>query len=831
MQEELNQFYRNKVWTLVPLPYGKIAKGSKWVFKNKKDEHGIVTKNKARLVAQGYSLEEGINYDETFAPVARIEAIRILFAFATYMNFIVFQMDVKSAFLNGKLKEFYVKQLPAFEISKFPDYVCKLEKALYGLKQAPKAWNKKDELGTVVRNKPRLMDVKSAILNGIIKEEVSVRQPPGFKSSEFPDYVWKLDKALYGLKQAPTAWKCLHLLYMDFFGPVSPMSINNEKYTLVIVDEYSRMVENQNDVKFKQIRTDNGTEFRNSELESFYDEKGIYQNFSSPYTHEQNGVVERKNMTLIEATKTMLNGSDHLGKFDAHADDGYFLGYSFCSKAFRVFNTRRQQIKETYHVTFDEKDDPSRQDQSNCDFSYHIIPRGRSLTELTQENHVLEAIALNEQDNPHTKDVKGPPDLINTKGTQEQNVQDEQINHQLTKETSGNNTKTSEHNTELLVPEAPQSQDTNHASKSSYHVAQDTWSKDQHIKLLNIIDDPGEGMHTRSMAAKLTAASASECLFADFISEIEPKKPPGFESSEFLDYVYKLDKTLYGLKQEPRACSSVKTPMVPLNNLGPDLADKPVNETLHRGIIGSLMYLTATRPNIQFSTCLCARYQASPKKSHLIVVKRIFRKSTSGACQILKGELVCWSAMKQQLVAMSLAETKYVVAAGCCANILWMKSQLSDYDIHYKMIYLKEQTLYKLKVKIYSVNDPSSDLEEEPAPTGETSAHLAPKNAKQLAAKRNQERVKSILLLAIPDEYLLKFHNVADAKSLWKAIKSRLRDINQKFLRSLPPSWNQIALIMRNKPDIDEIDIDDLYNNLRVYEDEMIRSSSSTPNS
>ncbi|GJR88856.1 hypothetical protein Tco_0212867 [Tanacetum coccineum] len=144
----------------------------------------------------------------------------------------------------------------------------------------------------------------------------------------------------------------------------------------------------------------------------------------------------------------------------------------------------------------------------------------------------------------------------------------------------------------------------------------------------------------------------------------------------------------------------------------------------------------------------------------------------------------------------------------------------------------------------------NGDLEEEPAPTGETSAPPAPKTAKQLAAKRNQERVKSILLLAIPDEYLLKFHNVADAKSLWDAIKSSLdkaydrfqklisqlevhgapiskENINQKFLRSLPPSWNQIALIMRNKPDIDEIDIDDLYNNLRVYEDEMKRSSSS----
>nr|GEX80303.1 retrovirus-related Pol polyprotein from transposon TNT 1-94 [Tanacetum cinerariifolium] len=134
--EELNQFYRNKVWILVPFPYGKIAIGSKWVFRNKKDKHGTTTKNKARLVAQGYSHEEGINYDETFAPVARMEAIRIFFAFATYMNFKVYQMDVKSAFLNGKLKEkVYVKQPPGFQSSEFPDCVCKLDKSLYGLKQ------------------------------------------------------------------------------------------------------------------------------------------------------------------------------------------------------------------------------------------------------------------------------------------------------------------------------------------------------------------------------------------------------------------------------------------------------------------------------------------------------------------------------------------------------------------------------------------------------------------------------------------------------------------------------------------------------------------------
>ncbi|GJY21739.1 ribonuclease H-like domain-containing protein, partial [Tanacetum coccineum] len=170
----------------------------------------------------------------------------------------------------------------------------------------------------------------------------------------------------------------------------------------------------------------------------------------------------------------------------------------------------------------------------------------------------------------------------------------------------------------------------------------------------------------------------------------------------------------------------------------------------------------------------------------------------------------------------------------------------------------------------------NGDLKDKATPSGEQSSPLVPKTAKQLAARRNQERIKSILLLAIPDEYLLKFHNVLDAKFLWAAIKSRFggnekskkmqknvlkhqfenfvtasnetldkaydkfqklisqleihgayvskEDINQKFLRSLPPSWGQIALIMRNKLDIDEVDIDDLYNILRVYEDELKRS-------
>ncbi|GJQ91855.1 retrovirus-related pol polyprotein from transposon TNT 1-94 [Tanacetum coccineum] len=236
-------------------------------------------------------------------------------------------------------------------------------------------------------------------------------------------------------------------------------------------------------------------------------------NFSSPYKPEQNGVAKRKNRTLIEAARTMLNGSvlskhlwtkavkiayytrnrsiifihnhkDNLGKFDVKADDGYFLGYSFVLKAFIVFNTRRQQIDETYHVTFDEsvegirftntsedeigiddfsryppdefihEDDPSRQYQANYDISYY----------------------------------------------------NEQIITQPTKGPSRNNIEVLVSISESLVPDVP------------------------------------KGMLIRSMVAKLTTASASECLFSNFLSEIEPKKV--FEALKHLGWVDAMQEEL-----------------------------------------------------------------------------------------------------------------------------------------------------------------------------------------------------------------------------------------------------------------------------------------------
>ncbi|GJT38464.1 putative ribonuclease H-like domain-containing protein [Tanacetum coccineum] len=139
--EELLQFKLQKVWILVDLPKGHRAIGIKWVYRNKKDERGIVIRNMARLIAQGHTQEEGIDYDEVFAPVARIEAIRIFLAYASYMGFIVYQMDVKSAFLYGQIEEeIYVCQPPGFKDLDHPDKVYKVVKALYGLHQAPRAW-------------------------------------------------------------------------------------------------------------------------------------------------------------------------------------------------------------------------------------------------------------------------------------------------------------------------------------------------------------------------------------------------------------------------------------------------------------------------------------------------------------------------------------------------------------------------------------------------------------------------------------------------------------------------------------------------------------------
>nr|GEV02478.1 retrovirus-related Pol polyprotein from transposon TNT 1-94 [Tanacetum cinerariifolium] len=161
MYEELHQFDRLYVWVLFDKPFGKTVIRLKWLWKNKKDEDQTVIRNKARLVAKGYAQEERIYFEESFDPVARLEAVRIFVAYVAHKSFLIYQMDMKTAFLNGPLKEdVYVAQLDGFVDPDHLKKVYRLRKSLYGLKQAPRAWY--DELSKFLTLKGFTKDVDHA---------------------------------------------------------------------------------------------------------------------------------------------------------------------------------------------------------------------------------------------------------------------------------------------------------------------------------------------------------------------------------------------------------------------------------------------------------------------------------------------------------------------------------------------------------------------------------------------------------------------------------------------------------------------------------------------
>ncbi|GJZ97875.1 retrovirus-related pol polyprotein from transposon TNT 1-94 [Tanacetum coccineum] len=416
----------------------------------------------------------------------------------------------------------------------------------------------------------RLAHLNFRTINKLAKQNLFLGLPSLVYSKEKPCpscEKGKHYKASFKIKQTSSIKKYLNLLHMDLFGPVTPRSINHENYTLVIVDEYSRytwvyvlkkkshapktimsfikIVENQNDIKVKQLRTDNGTEFKNHILVNFCDRKGILENFYSPYTPKQNGVVERKNRTLIEATRTILLGSiiskqyraeavattcythnrstivkrhlktpyeifcrrlpniyflhvfgypvfihnhkDHLGKFDEKADDGYFLGYSLVSKAFRLMISTLLSQKDTHLM--------------NIFIPLNLHKADASLDQNDQADQGDQADQSDQSDQADLNDQNDHP-------------------VQITEPPSSSTEDASTPNAVLTIQtESPLS-----IPSMSSLTPQDRWSKDKHIELVNIVGNLGAGMLTRAMAKELSATLANECLFVDFLSEEEPKK-------------------------------------------------------------------------------------------------------------------------------------------------------------------------------------------------------------------------------------------------------------------------------------------------------------------
>nr|GEY84385.1 retrovirus-related Pol polyprotein from transposon TNT 1-94 [Tanacetum cinerariifolium] len=185
MQEELLQFKRLNVWVLVPTTDNISPLTLKWLFKNKHDEEQTVIRNKSRLVVRGYRQKEGIDFDESFALVARMKAIRIFLAYAAHKSFSVYQMDVTTAFLHGSLKEdVHVCQPEGFIDVDHPSLVYKLKKALYGLKQAPRAWY--DELSTfLLQNHFFKGTIDPTLFIRCFNDDILVDS--GFELTEFSD--------------------------------------------------------------------------------------------------------------------------------------------------------------------------------------------------------------------------------------------------------------------------------------------------------------------------------------------------------------------------------------------------------------------------------------------------------------------------------------------------------------------------------------------------------------------------------------------------------------------------------------------------------------------
>nr|GEV82635.1 hypothetical protein [Tanacetum cinerariifolium] len=334
--------------------------------------------------------------------------------------------------------------------------------------------------------------------------------------------------------------------------------------------------------------------------------------------------------------------------------NGIVFTKSLVSKAFRVFNTRRKQTEETYHITFDEIFDAIKFSKPSVD-NINIAKNERY-----PPDEYLHPYEPSQRYQTNSNDVSfiepyesAEPVVFKTKVSSNQNGQTYQ-NDQTAQTNEILNDNLSEHsnhnNDGKIIDNLSNTKDIQISKHSSSLNVEDTLVQDT----ISIVNPP------KPIPSVVTPAPQDRCAFLNgkLKEEVYVKQPPGFKSNEFPNHVCKLDKAFYVLKQAPRVCG------------------KAINETQYRGMIGSLMYLPVSIPNIQFSTCLSARYQANPKESHLIAVKRIFRKNTLSAYQLLGGKLVCWSAKKQQSIATS----------GCCTNILWMKSQLSNYDIIYEKV-------------------------------------------------------------------------------------------------------------------------------------------------
>ncbi|GJR76232.1 retrovirus-related pol polyprotein from transposon TNT 1-94 [Tanacetum coccineum] len=578
--------------------------------------------------------------------------------------------------------------------------------------------------------------------------------------------VSKAKRSSFKSKTIPSSKGRLNLLHMDLCGPMRVAIINGKKIFLVLSTDYS------------QIHLDSsfhtGTEFLNKTLNAFFKEEGIEHQTSTPRTPEQNGVVERRNRTLVEAARTMLSASklplffwaeaiatacytqnrsiiipthektayhiindrkpsikhlhifgctcyltrdgENLDKMKEKGDPCILVGYSTQSKGYRVYNKRTRLIVKSIHLRFDEIKEMSKTSVANDTSGLELdLLFGPLYDEFYNDGTTRVNKSSSPTDNSIQKDTLPSTHIQPTsEPTTPTNVHAEENN---------------DNQAEFTNPFCTSVQE--NAESSSRNIVQTR---------RQLATDPELCMFALTMDMKTTF------LNGPLKEEVYVAQPDGFVDPDHPDKVNRLTKDLYGLKQAPRAWydelskfliskgftkglqihqsphgifinqdkytleilkkhgmdkgQSIGTPVATKPKLDADLNGEPVDQTDYRSKIGSLMYLTSSRPDIVQAVCYCARYQARPTEKHLKEVKRIFRylrdadhvgcidthKSTSGGIQFPGDKLVSWMSKKQDCTAMSSAEAEYVALSASCAQVMWMRTQLQDYGFNYNKI-------------------------------------------------------------------------------------------------------------------------------------------------
>nr|GEV00609.1 hypothetical protein [Tanacetum cinerariifolium] len=525
----------------------------------------------------------------------------------------------------------------------------------------------------------------------------------------------------------------LYLLHMDLCRPMRVQSINGKRYVLVVVDDYSRYT--------WRVRTDNGTEFKNKTLAKFFDEIGITQQFFAARTSQQNGFVERRNRTLVEDARTMLtftnlpsflwaeaiatacftqnrsivhkrfdktpyklmnkrkpnikffrvfgcrcyllNDYEDVRKLKAKGNIGVFVGYSKDSAAFRIYNKKTHKIHESVNVNFDEISE-----MASKQFSLELGLSNLSETVKSSNQSVSKVFEASKKDledlyQDFYDEYFDSSKIMKSSTTNVETSINEEVFPEVSESFQGESSSSSLNDDvqqsleEVILPQTNTQSILNNMipngdEASTSHNVFNERLEDAYFDAIGYSQQEGIDYDetfapvARIEAIRLFLAYAAHKDFTIFQMDVKTAflkeevyvgQPPGFVSKQYPEHVYVLDKALYGLKQAPRAC-----------------------------MIGSLMYVTSSRPDIMFATSMCARYQANPNEHHVSAIKRIFR--------YLKGtiNLGLWYPKDSgfDLTAYSYAdhagchldrkpESEYVAVSGCRAQVLWMRTQLTDY--------------------------------------------------------------------------------------------------------------------------------------------------------